>query len=75
MVMTINRRRFLVSALACGRGYRNFSARSIPVGLRRIRQWFFTAENGMWDKDKSGKGYDQFQWRIGMLTPVSAAPD
>lgn len=30
---------------------------------------------GMWDKDKSGKGYGQFQWRIGMLTPVSAEPD
>lgn len=27
---------------------------------------------GMWDKDKSGKGYGQFQWRIGMLTPVAA---
>jgi hypothetical protein len=27
----------------------------------------------MWDKDKSGKGYGQFQWRIGMLTPASAA--
>jgi hypothetical protein len=26
---------------------------------------------GMWDKDKSGKGYGQFQWRIGMLTPVA----
>ena len=26
---------------------------------------------GMWDKDKSGKGYGQFQWRIGMLTPKS----
>lgn len=25
---------------------------------------------GMWDKDKSGKGYGQFQWRIGVLTPV-----
>jgi hypothetical protein len=25
---------------------------------------------GMWDKDKSGEGYGQFQWRIGMLTPV-----
>lgn len=25
---------------------------------------------GMWDKDKSGRGYGQFQWRIGMLTPV-----
>jgi hypothetical protein len=32
---------------------------------------------GMWDKDKSGKGYRQFQWRIGMLRPVSsvAVPD
>jgi len=27
---------------------------------------------GMWDKDKSGKGYGQFQWRIGMLKPVAA---
>ncbi len=26
---------------------------------------------GMWDKDKSGKAYGQFQWRIGMLTPVA----
>ena len=26
---------------------------------------------GMWDRDKSGKGYGQFQWRIGMLTPGS----
>jgi hypothetical protein len=26
---------------------------------------------GMWDRDKSGKGYGQFQWRIGMLTPVA----
>jgi len=32
---------------------------------------------GMLDKDKSGKGYGQFQWRIGMLKPVSfvTAPD
>jgi len=29
---------------------------------------------GMWDKDKSSKAYGQFQWRIGMLTPVEAAP-
>jgi len=27
---------------------------------------------GMWDKDKSGKGYGQFQWRIGLLTPAPA---
>ena len=26
---------------------------------------------GMWDKDKAGKGYGQFQWRIGMLRPIS----
>lgn len=25
---------------------------------------------GMLDKDKSGKSYGQFQWRIGMLTPI-----
>ena len=36
-----------------------------PGNLRFIFQ-------GMWDKDKSGRGYGQFQWRIGMLTPVSA---
>jgi len=32
---------------------------------------------GMWDKDKSGRGYGQFQWRIGMLTPIrrEGAPD
>lgn len=35
-----------------------------PKNLRFIFQ-------GMWDKDKSGKGYGQFQWRIGMLTPVT----
>ena len=33
-----------------------------PNNLRFIFQ-------GMWDKDKSGVGYGQFQWRIGMLTP------
>ena len=26
---------------------------------------------GMWDKDKSGRNYGQFQWRIGMLTPAA----
>jgi len=36
-----------------------------PGDLRFIFQ-------GMWDKHKSGKGYGQFQWRIGMLTLVSA---
>ena len=35
-----------------------------PANLRFLFQ-------GMWDKDKSGIGYGQFQWRIGMLTPVS----
>lgn len=34
-----------------------------PDNLRFIFQ-------GMWDKDKSGKSYGQFSWRIGMLTPV-----
>lgn len=35
-----------------------------PNNLRFVFQ-------GMWDRDKSGKGYGQFQWRIGMLTPVT----
>ena len=35
-----------------------------PNNLRFVFQ-------GMWDKDKAGKGYGQFSWRIGMLTPVS----
>lgn len=35
-----------------------------PANLRFVFQ-------GMWDKDKSGRGYGQFQWRIGMLTPVA----
>ena len=34
-----------------------------PNNLRFIFQ-------GMWNKDKSGKGYGAFQWRIGMLTPA-----
>jgi hypothetical protein len=34
-----------------------------PENLRFVFQ-------GMWDRHKSGKGYGQFQWRIGMLTPV-----
>ena len=34
-----------------------------PGNLRFIFQ-------GMWDKDKAGKGYGAFQWRIGMLTPA-----
>lgn len=39
-----------------------------PAKLRFVFQ-------GMLEKDKTGKEYGQFQWRIGMLTPVgSAAP-
>jgi len=34
-----------------------------PGNLRFIFQ-------GMWDKNKSGRGYGQFQWRIGMLRPI-----
>jgi hypothetical protein len=30
------------------------------------------AFQGMWEKDKAGTAYGQCQWRIGMLTPVSA---
>ena len=36
-----------------------------PSNLRFVFQ-------GMYDEHKSGKGYGQFQWRIGMLTPVTA---
>ena len=39
-----------------------------PGNLRFIFQ-------GMWDKHKSGKEYGQFQWRIGMLTPVSGGAE
>lgn len=38
-----------------------------PADLRFVFQ-------GMWDKDKSGATYGQFQWRIGLLTPVSSTP-
>lgn len=31
--------------------------------------WFVF--QGMWDRDKAAKGYGQFQWRIGILTPVA----
>jgi hypothetical protein len=34
-----------------------------PENLRFLFQ-------GMWDKDKSGRSYGAFQWRLGMLTPV-----
>lgn len=40
---------------------------TLTVDPRHLRFIF----QGMWDKDKSGKGYGQFQWRIGMLTPVA----
>lgn len=38
-----------------------------PANLRFLFQ-------GMWDKHKSGKEYGQFQWRIGLLTPVASRP-
>ena len=38
-----------------------------PDNLRLVFQ-------GMFDKDKARKGYGQFQWRIGRLTPVPAEP-
>ncbi len=36
-----------------------------PANLRFVFQ-------GMWEKDKTGAAYGQFQWRIGLLTPVAA---
>lgn len=41
---------------------------TLTIDPRRLRFVF----QGMWDADKAGTGYGQFQWRIGMLTPVSA---
>jgi len=38
-----------------------------PTNLRFLFQ-------GMLDKDKAGKRYGRFPWRIGMLTPVAEAP-
>jgi hypothetical protein len=35
-----------------------------PAELRFLFQ-------GMWDKDKSGRNYGQFQWRLGMLRPAT----
>lgn len=35
-----------------------------PANLRFLFQ-------GMWDKDKAGSAYGQFQWRLGLLTPVA----
>jgi hypothetical protein len=37
-----------------------------PTNLRFVFQ-------GMWDKEKTGKNYGQFPWRIGVLSPVPAA--
>lgn len=34
-----------------------------PANLRMLFQ-------GMWEKNKGGREYGQFQWRLGMLTPV-----
>lgn len=39
---------------------------TLTVDPRDLRFVF----QGMWDKDKAGTSYGQFQWRIGMLTPV-----
>jgi len=36
-----------------------------PANLRFVFQ-------GLLQKDKAGKGYGQFQWRIGMLTPIAS---
>jgi hypothetical protein len=36
-----------------------------PAKLRFVFQ-------GLLEKDKSGKGYGNFQWRLGMLTPAGA---
>ena len=37
---------------------------TLTISPRNLRFVF----QGMWDKDKSGNAYGQFQWRIGILT-------
>ena len=37
-------------------------------------KWQFLFQ-GMLEKDKAQKGYGQFQWRLGLLSPVAAAPE
>lgn len=39
-----------------------------PAKLRFLFQ-------GMLEKNKGGKGYGQFQWRLGLLTPVATSPE
>ena len=39
----------------------------MSVDPHRLRFLF----QGMWQKDKAGKQYGAFSWRIGILTPVS----
>ncbi len=39
-----------------------------PENLRFVFQ-------GMWEQDKTGTAYGQFQWRIGLLTPARAGGD
>jgi endo-1,4-beta-xylanase len=39
---------------------------TLTMDPRNLRFLF----QGMLDKDKSGRGYGQFSWRIGLLTPV-----
>ncbi len=43
---------------------------TMTVDPRRLRFVF----QGLLESERSGKGYGQFRWRIGMLTPVEAGP-
>ncbi len=42
----------------------------LVVDLQNLQFLF----QGMWEKDKEGKGYGQFPWRIGLMTAVKPKP-
>lgn len=50
---------------------RQGSDQTLTIDPHNLRLLF----QGMWDKDKGGQSYGQFQWRLGLLTPASTATD
>jgi hypothetical protein len=45
---------------------RDSNDQTLTVDPKKLKFVF----QGMFDRDKSGKNYGQFQWRIGILTPA-----
>jgi len=45
---------------------RDGSDQTLTIDPKQIRLLF----QGMLDRDKSGRGYGQFSWRLGLLSPV-----